>query len=155
MNGSYVKLMVPNSVSTAIMGVNDYGDLTGFYKKSDGSEHGFIWYHTNVVRTIDFQRNATVPWAINKAGIVVGGTFGTGPNGGFPGSGWVWANGTFSTMNPTLPGNPAGACCWAVTTISNTGVLAGLLFQSDYWQAWMKAGTDQGFFYLSHSHPML
>src|SRR5206468_3599423 len=39
-----------------------------------------------------------------------------------------------------------GACCWSVTGISNTGVLAGLLFQSDFWQAWMKAGTDQDFF---------
>ena len=26
-NGSYIKLMVPNSVSTAIMGVNDLGDM--------------------------------------------------------------------------------------------------------------------------------
>src|SRR5438270_13275736 len=71
---------------------------------------------------------------------------GIGPNSSFPGKGWVWRNGTFSTMNPTLPGNPAGACCWSVTGISNTGVLAGLLFQSDFWQAWMKAGTDQDFF---------
>src|SRR5438552_9098429 len=148
-NGAYIKLMVSGSSRTVIMGVNDLGDLVGYYtKSSDGTTHGFIWYHTNVVRTIDYPNapNATVPFGINKAGIVVGGTFGTGPNGGFPGSGWVWANGTFSTMNPTLPGNPAGACCWAVTTISNTGVLAGLLFQSDYWQAWMKAGTDQDFF---------
>ena len=148
-NGAYIKLMVSGSSRTVIMGVNDLGDLVGYYtKSSDGTTHGFIWYHTNVVRTIDYPNapNATVPFGINKAGIVVGGTFGTGPNGGFPGSGWVWANGTFSTMNPTLPGNPAGACCWAVTSISNTGVLAGLLFQSDYWQAWMKAGTDQDFF---------
>jgi len=49
-------------------------------------------------------------------------------------------------MNPTLPGNPAGACCWSVTGISNNGVLAGLLFQADFWQAWMKAGSDQDFF---------
>src|SRR5437764_15221099 len=47
-NGAYVKLMVPNSVSTAVMGVNELGDLVGFYKKADGTRHGFIWYHTNV-----------------------------------------------------------------------------------------------------------
>jgi len=136
-NGSYVKLMVPNSVSTAIMGVNDYGDLTGFYKKSDGSEHGFIWYHTNVVRTIDFQRNATVPWAINKAGVVVGQT------GTFPSGGWIWINGKFSNMNPN---NGAAPCCESVTGVSNNGILSGLVFQADRFMAWMKKSTDEDFF---------
>jgi hypothetical protein len=142
-NGTYVKLMVPNSVSTAIMGVNDYGDLTGFYKKSDGSEHGFIWYHNNVVRTIDFQANVTVPWGINKAGIVVGGLWGTSQTGTFPGGGWVWINGKFSNMNPN---NGAGPCCESVTGVSNNGILSGLVFQSDFFMAWMKEATDEDFF---------
>jgi hypothetical protein len=142
-NGAYVKLMVPNSVSTAIMGVNDNGDLTGFYKKSDGSEHGFIWYHTNVVRTIDFQSNVTVPWGINKAGIVGGGFWGTGQNGTFPSGGWVWINGQFSNMNPN---NGAGPCCESVTGVSNNGILSGLVFQSDFFMAWMKESTDEDFF---------
>ncbi len=141
-NGTYVKLMVPNAVSTAIMGVNDYGDLTGFYKKSDGSEHGFIWYHNNTVRTIDFQAN-TVPWGINKAGIVVGGFWGTGQNGTFPSGGWIWINGKFSNMNPN---NGAGPCCESVTGVSNNGILSGLVFQSDFFMAWMKEATDQDFF---------
>jgi len=160
-NGRYIELMVPTSFRTAIMGVNDYGDLVGFYVTSEltcssSVYHGFIWYHTNAVRKLDYPGTdvcptsssaaITVPFGINKAGIVVGGVWGIGPNSSFPGRGWVWRNGTFSTMNPTLPGNPAGACCWSVTGISNTGVLAGLLFQSDFWQAWMKAGTDQDFF---------
>jgi hypothetical protein len=75
-NGSYIKLMVPGSSRTVIMGVNEYGDLVGFYtKSSDGSTHGFIWYHQNVVEPIDFPgvANATIPFGINKAGIVVGG----------------------------------------------------------------------------------
>jgi hypothetical protein len=142
-NGTYVKLMVPNSVSTAIMGVNDYGDLTGFYKKSDGSEHGFIWYHTNVVHTIDFQPNFTVPWGINSAGTVVGGFWGTGRNGTFPSGGWVWISGKFSNMNPN---NGAGPCCESVTGVSNNGILSGLVFQSDFFMAWMKEATDEDFF---------
>src|SRR6266699_6842890 len=53
-NGAYIKLMVSGSSRTVIMGVNDLGDLVGYYtKSSDGTTHGFIWYHTNVVRTID------------------------------------------------------------------------------------------------------
>ena len=142
-NGKYVKLMVPGSVSTAIMGVNDNGDLTGFYKKSDGSEHGFIWYHTNVVRTIDFQANITVPWGINKAGIVVGGFWGTSQSGTFPSGGWVWMNGKFSNMDPS---NGAGPCCESVTGVSNNGILSGLVFQADRFMAWMKESTDEDFF---------
>ena len=142
-NGTYVKLMVPNSVSTAIMGVNDNGDLTGFYKKSDGSEHGFIWYQTNVVRTIDFQPNVTVPWGINSAGIVVGGLWSTGQNGTFPSGGWVWINGSFSNMNPN---NGVAPCCESVTGVSNNGILSGLVFQSDFFMAWMKESTDEDFF---------
>jgi hypothetical protein len=80
-NGAYVKLMVPNSVSTAITGVNDLGDLVGFYKKADGTRHGFIWYHTNVVKTIDHPGTAliTVPFGINRAGTVVGDSGGLTP----------------------------------------------------------------------------
>jgi hypothetical protein len=84
-NGRLVKLMVLGSVSTAMMGVNDKGDLVGFYRKPDtncspGIYHGFLWLHTNVVKTIDYpgtsfcgnQRSWNVPMGINHAGTVVG-----------------------------------------------------------------------------------
>jgi hypothetical protein len=147
-NGSYVKLMVPNSVSTAILGVNDLGDLVGFYKKSDGSQHGFIWYHTNVVKTIDHPSTTlvTVPFGINKAGTVVGGLWTIKPSfGTFASSGWVWVNGTFSNMNPFTSG-AAGPCCWSVNGIANSGVIVGQVFQADFFNAWFKQGTDQDFF---------
>jgi hypothetical protein len=34
------------------------GDLVGFYKKSDCTRRGFIWFHTNVVNTIDYPGTA-------------------------------------------------------------------------------------------------
>lgn len=160
-NGSYIKLMVPGSVTTAIMGVNDLGDLVGFYSKmvsgcSFPVFHGFIWYHQNVVKTIDFPRTdtctnpnngaaVTVPFGINKAGTVVGGVWGLSSTGVFPNAGWVWVNGTFSNMNPESP-NDAGPCCWSVVGISNNGIIAGELFQADFWQAWLKQGTDEDFY---------
>ena len=147
-NGAYVKLIVPNSVSTAVMGVNDLGDLVGFYTKADGTRHGFIWYHTNVVKTIDYPGTAltTVPFGINRAGTVVGGLWGIDPSyGTFPNSGWVWVNGSFHTMNPTEPG--AGApCCWSVNGIANSGVIVGQVFENDFFNAWFKQGTDEDFF---------
>src|SRR5215470_8239127 len=52
-NHTFTTLMVPNSTSTAILGVNDNRDLVGFYTKKDGTMHGFIWQHNNVIQTID------------------------------------------------------------------------------------------------------
>lgn len=149
-NGSYIKLMVPNSVSTAIMGVNDLGDLVGFYAKADGSKHGFIWFHQNVVKTIDFPNapsgEVTVPFGINKAGTVVGGLWVIKPSfGTFAEGGWVWVNGTFSNMDPS-DNNAAAPCCWSVNGIANSGVIAGQVFQADFNQAWFKAGTDEDFY---------
>jgi uncharacterized membrane protein len=147
-NGAFVKLMVPNSTSTAILGVNDLGDLVGFYKKIDGSQHGFIWFHTNVVKTIDDPNTSfvTVPFGINKAGTVVGGLWVVNPSfGTFPEHGFVWVNGTFSGMDP-FDKNSAGPCCWSVNGIANSGVIAGEVFQADHHQGFFKAGTDEDFF---------
>lgn len=148
-NGSYIKLMVPNSTSTAILGVNDLGDLVGFYTKSDGSKHGFIWFHTNVVKTIDYPNppanTHTVAFGIDKSGTVVGGLWSISSSGTFPDGGWVWVNGTFSNMDPFQSG-AAGPCCWSVNSIANSGAIAGEVFQADFFNAWYKAGTDQDFF---------
>jgi hypothetical protein len=146
-NGSFIKLRVPNSVSTAIMGVNDLGDLVGFYTKADGTKHGFIWYHTNVVKTIDYPGTSfiTVPMGINKAGTVVGGLWSESQTGTFAQRGWVWVNGKFSNMNPFTP-NAAAPSNWSVNGIANSGVITGQLFQADNNQAWFKAGTDEDFY---------
>jgi uncharacterized membrane protein len=149
-NGKYIKLMVPNAVSTAIMGVNDLGDLVGFYTKADGSKHGFIWYHQNVVKTIDYPNapsgEVTVPFGINKAGTVVGGLWVIKPSfGTFPEGGWVWVNGKFSNMDPFDKG-AAAPCCWSVNGIANSGVITGQVFQADFNQVWFKAGTDEDFY---------
>jgi hypothetical protein len=146
-NGSFIKLKVPNSVSTAVMGVNDLGDLVGFYTKADGTKHGFIWYHQNVVKTIDYPGTSfiTVPMGINKAGTVVGGLWSESETGTFAQGGWVWVNGKFSNMNPFTP-NAAAPSNWSVNGIANSGVITGQLFQADNYQAWFKAGTDEDFY---------
>jgi hypothetical protein len=163
-NGSYIKLMVPGSVSTEILGVNDLGDLVGVYSKMQTGcslpvFHGFIWYHTNVVRTIDAPGTPvcpasepggtggpiTAPMGINKAGTVVGGVWASGQTGTFPGNGFVWVNGTFSTMDPenAPTTNP---CCWSVNGIANSGVITGEVFQADFFMAWLKQGADEDFY---------
>ena len=157
-NGSYIKLMVPGSLTTAIMGVNDYGDLIGFYSKTQSGcsrpvYHAFIWYHTNVVKTIDAPgtdacssnggNTVTVPFGINKAGTIVGGIWGINSGtGSFPEGGWVYSAGTFHVTDPeNAPAtNP---CCWSVNGIANNGFISGQVFQADFWMAWFKNGATK------------
>jgi len=157
-NGTLTKLNVPGANSTAIMGVNDHGDLVGFYLKPEpgctfGIYHGFIWYHQNVVKTIDFPNSTgfcgsdalwTVPMGINKRGSVSGTVW--SPVNGQPSGGFIWKNGTFHVMNPGGPNS-------GVYGMSNRGILVGTTFYTldliPLWTGFLKAGVDVDFFQLT------
>ena len=144
-NNTYTTIMVASSTATAINGVNDLGDIVGFYTNADGSRHGFIWFHTNVVETIDNPGTiySTIPMGINKNGTVVGGNWSIGQTGTFSEGGWIWRNGTFNALNPG--GSTNGTCCQSVNGISNNGLLAGQVFLRDFWQSWFKEAGDVDF----------
>lgn len=152
-NGVVTKLLVPNSTWTAIMGVNDYGDLVGFAITSDTGAHGFLWKHQNTItyfNTAEAGPNSdvhTVAMSVNKA-LVVGGAdwFFSDSS---PVNGWVWANGVFGTMNPGQ--SVSGTCCWGVNGISNNGFLSGQNFYQDFDSAWFKSAKDADFFLFNSS----
>jgi hypothetical protein len=165
-NGVLTKLNVPGATSTAIMGVNDYGDLVGFYLKPEagcsfGIYHGFIWYHQNIVKTIDFPNTTgfcgsdaawTVPMGINKAGTVSGSVW--SPVNGQPSGGFVWKGGTFHVMNVGW----RGGCynCNGVYGMSNSGVLVGTSWYTldsiPLWTGFLKMGADEDFFQMTQDH---
>jgi hypothetical protein len=142
-NGTVTKLMVPNSTTTAIMGVNDYGDLAGFCIDNNGS-HAFLWLHTNVIKLLNDTAAGggpnsdqhTAGFGVNKALTVVGGLWTY--NDPFGDAGWVWQNGTFSNMNP---GSASGIDV-SVNGVSNNGFLSGATVSG----AWFKSGADEDFF---------
>jgi hypothetical protein len=144
-NGTVIKLMVPNSTSTAIMGLNDYGDLVGFCLDNTGS-HAFLWLHTNAIKLLNAPFGGpnsdehTVAFGVNKALTVVGGLWFYSDSIGE--SGWVWQNGTFSNMNP---GNVSGAGV-SVNGISNNGYLSGTTITNNSQDAWFKSATDEDFY---------
>lgn len=161
-NGVLTKLMVPGSLSTVILGVNDYGDLVGFYTKSSSAciieQHGFIWYHQNVIKSIDYPGVTgfcgtdaawTVPMGINKAGTVVGAVWSV--LSGMPAGGFVYAKGKFSVMNLGDSGY-TGACytCSGVYGIANSGVIVGTGWRTfgliPMWVGYMKNAADEDFF---------
>lgn len=157
-NGKLVKLMVPGSVSTAILGVNDRGDLVGFYQRPEegcplGIYHGFLWLHTNVVKTLDYPGTAfcgsdslwTVPMGINYAGTIVGTVW--SPVDGLPSGGFVYQNGKFSVMDLGEPGYCYA--CSGVYGISNNGIIVGSAWRPmgiTMWTGYLKAGITEDFF---------
>ena len=148
-NGVVTKLMVPNSISTAILGLNDYGDLVGYtLLNNGGGAYAFLWLHNNVIKFFDAEfagpssDEHTVPFGVNKALTVVGGLWFYGSSQGD--TGFVWNNGTFSTMDPG--DTVSGTCCWSVNGISNNGFLSGTNFYHDFVSAWFKSATDEDFY---------
>lgn len=143
-HGKIVTLNVPNAISTTVTGVNDHGDIVGFYQRSDNSYHGFLWLHTNIIKTLDYPNAtyATVPMGVNNSLVVVGGIWQISGGGTFAEGGWVWSNGKFTTMNLGTAG-----CnnCTSVNGISNTQVTVGQAFRNDFWTAWLFSGRDHDF----------
>ena len=148
-NGNFTELNIPNSIRTAMTGVNDNGDIVGFYQKTDLSYHGFLWLHTNVIETIDYPNTtyATVPMGIDNSLTVVGGLWVISATGTFASGGWVWGNGTFSVLDL---GGTGCQYCTSVNGISNNGIMVGQAWNDD-WLGWLIEGTDLQFFKINNS----
>lgn len=144
-NGNIVRLEIPHTISTTMTGVNDFGDIVGFYQNGDKSYHGFLWLHQNVIQTIDYPNTtyATVPMGVDTALQIVGGLWSISPTGTFPEGGWVWSNGKFSVMDLGTPG-----CynCTSVNGVSNNGIIVGQASRNDFWTGWLKKATDDDYF---------
>lgn len=159
-NGRLTKLDVPGSLSTAILGINDAGDMVGYYTKTSDTciieQHAFIWSHRDVIKDFDYPDSTgfcgtdalwTVPSGINNDGTVVGtvwSVFDSQPSGGF-----VYKNGKFMTMNPNSLG---GGCftCTSIGAMSSRGVIVGTVYRVfgliPMWGGFMKRGADEIFF---------
>jgi hypothetical protein len=80
---SYTSFTVPPSGSdqsyygSDTAGMNNHGDISGFYVDSSGIYHGFVWDPATGSRTIDVPgaTGGTFAQGINDAGTVVGGYF--------------------------------------------------------------------------------
>lgn len=162
-NGVLTKVNVPGATSTAITGVNDYGDIVGFYLKPkvgcpSGIYHGFVWYHQNVIKTLDFpsitgfcgsDAGWTVPMGISRGGAVAGTIWYAYD--GLPSGGFVWKDAVFHHMNVGW----RGGCtyCNGVYGISAMGKLVGTtwytLEQIPLWTGFFKQGPDEGFFQMT------
>jgi hypothetical protein len=159
-NGKLTTVMVPASLSTAILGINDRGDMVGYYTKTSEEciveQHGFLWTREGVVYTLDYPHWTgfcgtdalwTVPFAINNAGTVAGAVWSVLD--GQPWGGFLYKNNAFTAVNPT---GGDGGCfpCAGVSGISNRGAMVGTAYrvieQIPQWVAFAKSRGQENFF---------
>jgi probable HAF family extracellular repeat protein len=110
-NGVFTTINVPGASETSAGGINDLGQIVGFYRVTPNSGgHGFI--DTNgVFTTIDFPgAEATAPFAINNSGQIVG-LYEDSANIEHP---FWYVNGAFTTLNGGF-----------ATGINNVGQIVG------------------------------
>jgi len=159
-NGKLTTLMVPGSLSTAILGINDRGDMVGYFTNTSEEcvieQHGFIWSRRGQIRILDYpdwtgfcgtEALWTVPFAINNAGTVAGALWSVLD--GQPFGGFLYQDGAFTEMNPSEDGSGCFTCA-GVLGISNRGATVGAAFrvleQIPQWVAFMKWRPEENLF---------
>src|SRR5262249_60794926 len=84
----YPPLAVPGAQTTGALGINNAGQVVGYYLDEDGASHGFV-YSGGSLTGLDVPRSIfTQASGINDAGHIVGGYgFGNGITPGFRSNG--------------------------------------------------------------------
>jgi probable HAF family extracellular repeat protein len=69
---TFTRIDVPGAVSTEAFGINDYGQIVGYYRDATGTVHGYV-LNDGVFTRLDYPgANSTFAYGINKAGQIVG-----------------------------------------------------------------------------------
>jgi probable HAF family extracellular repeat protein len=113
--GSFTKVNVPNASITQPLGINDTGQIIGFYVDQSGT-HGFL--RTNgVFKTIQDPNasGASIPFGINNFGHIVGWF-----DEGAATHGFLYRNGVFTTIE-----NPVAPDATFATGINDLGQIVG------------------------------
>ena len=68
----FKKVQVPNSQATVVFGTNNHGAMVGYYRSTDGAEHGFLLQGGNVTNVDDPNGVKTYCNNLNSNGTIVG-----------------------------------------------------------------------------------
>ena len=107
--GTYTTLSVPGASMTGASGINDAGQVVGFYgtgdfATSDWAAHGFL-YSNGVYSTWDFPgATGTYITGVNNSGDMIG-SYSTGQNS----LSFIYSQGTYTTLS--VPGASMTAEC--------------------------------------------
>jgi probable HAF family extracellular repeat protein len=117
--GKYVTFDVPGSAGTSLNGINDLGEIVGYYSNRGGqTAKTFIYYHGKITNIAD--SGSFSPQAVNDKGQILGFSPVT-----FTGNPAVYSNGVFSPL-PSIP----GAALTKYSDLNNLGQFVGYYFDS-------------------------
>jgi probable HAF family extracellular repeat protein len=80
------------------MGINNSGEIVGYYTDSSGNQHGFIYQSGTFTTVDDPDGTDTHLTAINNNGEIAGYYQSPGPSGIPVTNGLIYDNGTFTTL---------------------------------------------------------
>ena len=107
-------------------GLNDNGDVVGFYRDVDFNTAGFYYHNGTSIELLpqgySGEGTGFVAYAVNNSGVV-GGTAGPAPN--QDPQAYVWVNGTFTNMNTRLAADCRQWTLTRISAINDLGVMAG------------------------------
>jgi probable HAF family extracellular repeat protein len=102
-------------------GINDLGDVVGFYRDSNFNNAGF-YYHNGTSTELLLTGYSFTAWGINNNEVIVGTATPSGPGNT---RAYAWSNGTFTDLNTRLA---AGCQQWSILTahaINTQGYIVG------------------------------
>jgi hypothetical protein len=145
LNGKFAQVDISGSTSTAVMSINDSGDMVGFFTKQDNTQHGFLLYHTGTLQQLDYPGTGkggysltTVAMGVNDALEVAGNLYSFYAAG--PSDGFTW-NSKRKFTKLDLSGGSTG-----IYGLSSNGFLVGQVFRSDYVDGFLRDGKDTDVF---------
>ena len=133
LNGKLKKITVPNSTGSYAYGINDAGDVVGWYVDQSGITHGYLLKSGKFTKIDPPGSTLTNAWGINTAGVIVGTYIGT--DGVY--HGFVDNAGTYTTFDA-----PNGSLLTQLTGVNNKNQMVGIYFDpSSVQHGFTLAGT--------------
>jgi uncharacterized membrane protein len=98
-DGEFTPVDFPDGEGTKVSGINDHGQMVGYYDNPDGTSGGFLFDDSQFTEIDPPGSLTTLPSGIDNRGRIVGGYL--DPN-GINGRGFLWEDGRYRTI--TAPG---------------------------------------------------
>ena len=127
---TFTNIDFPGATGTSALGINDAGQIVGYYEASDGTSHGFLLSGGTFTTIDDPGLPGVLPIGINNSGTIVGSCVGTCSSN----QGYTLKYGKFTTI--TYP----GATKTLISGINNKDVIIGYYVNS----------SDEAFNFLYH-----
>jgi probable HAF family extracellular repeat protein len=132
--GTYTRIDPPGSVSTTVTGINNKGQIVGYYEESSGGPAQSFLYSRGTYTVLDVPgATNTLAYSVNDSGQITG----FYQDSGGQEHGFLYSRGTYTTINP-----PGGIGATA-NRINNSGQVVGYSFGNGIETGFLATQTHQ------------